>query len=99
MDKSSIEAVIAKIKELVAKGNVSRIVIKSKDGSELVNIPVNAGVVGGVVGLFRGVGCVGGRGIVLGGVVRGLGRAGNQGEYHHKRQEQSDDLFHSFGSS
>lgn len=49
MDKSSIEAVIAKIKELVAKGNVSRIVIKSKDGSELVNIPVNAGVVGGVV--------------------------------------------------
>lgn len=49
MDKNSIDSVIGKIKELVAKGNVSRIVIKSKDGSELVNIPVNAGVVGGVV--------------------------------------------------
>lgn len=49
MDKNSIDSVIGKIKELVAKGNVSRIVIKSKDGNELVNIPVNAGVVGGVV--------------------------------------------------
>lgn len=49
MDKNSIDSVIEKIKELIAKGNVSRIVIKSKDGNELVNIPVNAGVVGGVV--------------------------------------------------
>ena len=42
--------IVGKIKELVAKGNVSRIVVE-KDGKEIVNIPVTAGVVGGVVGL------------------------------------------------
>ena len=49
MDKNMINSVIAKLKELVAKGNVSRIIIRGKDGDELLNIPVNAGVVGGVV--------------------------------------------------
>lgn len=49
MDKNMIDAVAAKLKELVAKGNVSRIIIRAKNGSELLNIPVNAGVVGGVV--------------------------------------------------
>lgn len=49
MDKKMIDTVVAKLKELVAKGNVSRIVIRSKNGNEIVNIPVNAGVVGGVV--------------------------------------------------
>lgn len=41
---------MSKIKELVKKGNVSRILIRRKD-KELLNIPVNAGVVGVVVGL------------------------------------------------
>lgn len=49
MDKNMIDTVVEKLRELVAKGNVSRIIIRAKDGSEIVNIPVNAGVVGGVV--------------------------------------------------
>lgn len=47
MDNNSI---VEKVKELVAKGNVSRIVVK-KDDHELVNIPVNVGVAGAVIGL------------------------------------------------
>ena len=49
MNNNMIDTVVAKLKELVAKGNVSRIVIRSKNGSEILNIPVSAGVVGGVV--------------------------------------------------
>ena len=49
MDKNVIDTVVAKLKELVAKGNVSRIVIRGKKGNELLNIPVNAGVAGGVL--------------------------------------------------
>ena len=50
MDKNNINDVMAKLKDLVKKGNVSRIVI-CKDDKELVNVPVNVGIVGGVVGL------------------------------------------------
>ena len=50
MDNNNINDIMAKLKELVKKGNVSRIVI-SKEDKELVNIPVNVGIVGGVVGL------------------------------------------------
>jgi len=39
---------IDKVKELVKKGNVSKISVK-KDGEILVNIPVNVGIVGAVV--------------------------------------------------
>lgn len=49
MNKDMIDAVVSKLKDLVAKGNVSRIVIRTKNGSEILNIPVSAGVVGGVV--------------------------------------------------
>ena len=49
MNKNMIDTVVEKLKELVARGNVSRIVIRSKNGNEVLNIPVNAGVVGGVV--------------------------------------------------
>ena len=38
-------AVIDKVKGLVKKGNVSRIVVKKKDGEQLLNLPVNAGVI------------------------------------------------------
>ena len=41
---------IAKLKELVAKGNVSKIIIR-RDENELMTFPVNAGVVGGALGL------------------------------------------------
>ena len=44
------QGTLDKIKELVRKGSVSRIVIK-KDGSQILNIPVNAGVIGVAIGL------------------------------------------------
>lgn len=50
MDKKNVNDIMENLKALVKKGNVSRIVI-SKDEKELVNIPVNVGIVGGVVGL------------------------------------------------
>ena len=50
MDKNNVNSIMENLKALVKKGNVSRIVI-SKDEKELVNIPVNVGIVGGVVGL------------------------------------------------
>ena len=43
MDNSVIE----KIKELVKKGNVSRIIVRKGD-KILVDVPVNVGIVGGV---------------------------------------------------
>ncbi len=42
--------ILAKIKELVKKGNVTKIVIK-KDDNVLVNIPLNVGIVGGIIGV------------------------------------------------
>jgi len=42
-------AVVDSIKELVKKGNVSKIVVKKASGDSIVNIPVNAGLVGLVV--------------------------------------------------
>lgn len=43
------EVLKEKIKELVQKGNVSRIQIR-KDDNVIMNVPVNAGIVGGVLG-------------------------------------------------
>lgn len=40
--------IFAKVKEIVEKGNVSRILI-SKDGKTIVNFPVTAGVIGAVL--------------------------------------------------
>ncbi len=45
-----VKNVINQIKELVRKGNVSKIVVRRK-GEVLLSIPVNVGVVGAVVGL------------------------------------------------
>ena len=49
MNKETVNSIVAKLKELVAKGNVNRIVIRGKKGNEILNLPVNVGVVGGVV--------------------------------------------------
>ncbi len=43
-------SIIEKVKELVKKGNVSRIIVRKGD-KVLVDVPVNVGVVGGVVAL------------------------------------------------
>ena len=45
-----VQSVINRIKELVKKGNVSRIIVCRK-GEQLLNIPVSVGAVGAVVGL------------------------------------------------
>ena len=45
-----VQSTINKLKEMVSKGNVSRIIVKRKD-QQVLHIPVNVGVVGAVVGL------------------------------------------------
>lgn len=46
----NVNAALDKIKELVSKGNVSRVVIR-KDDKVILNVPVTVGVVGAVVGI------------------------------------------------
>ncbi len=48
-----IEGLVEKVKSAVQKGNVNRIRILRGD-EELANIPVNAGIAGGVLGLMAG---------------------------------------------
>lgn len=40
------EDLIAKIKQIIAEGNVRRIIIKDKDNKTLIEIPLTIGVVG-----------------------------------------------------
>ena len=46
-DKKFAEELIEKLKDLVRKGNVTKILVK-KDGETIVNFPVNVGIVVGV---------------------------------------------------
>jgi ABC-type uncharacterized transport system ATPase subunit len=48
--KISGDALVAKIKELIAQGNIRCIIIKNGSGRTLVEIPLTVGVVSGVVG-------------------------------------------------
>ncbi len=43
------EALLAKVKQLIAEGNVRRIVIKSKEDETIVELPMTVGVVGAVL--------------------------------------------------
>lgn len=43
------EQLLAKVKELVAEGNVRRIVIKDKEDKTLVELPLTIGVVGTLI--------------------------------------------------
>ena len=45
-----VQATIEKIKELIRKGNVSRVVVK-RNGAQILSLPVNVGIIGVVVGL------------------------------------------------
>ncbi len=47
--KVSGEDLLRKVKELINEGNVRRIVIKNKDGKQLVELPLTVGVVGAVL--------------------------------------------------
>ena len=49
-DAPETNEIVGKIKELVKKGNVTKIVIKKND-NVLVNIPLNVGIVGGLLGI------------------------------------------------
>lgn len=51
LNGESLEEFKAWLRELISKGNVSRIKIK-KDDKELVDVPVNAGVAATVIGLI-----------------------------------------------
>ena len=46
----TVNEIVEKVKELVKKGNVTKIVIKKND-NVLVNIPLNVGIVGGIIGV------------------------------------------------
>ena len=43
------EQLLKKIKELIAEGNVRKIIIKDKSGKELMTFPLTIGVVGAVL--------------------------------------------------
>ena len=45
-----VEKVVDKIKELVQKGNVSKIIVKHGEDT-ILNIPLNAGIAGTILGL------------------------------------------------
>ena len=46
----AVNDIVGKIRELVKKGNVTKIVIKKND-NVLVNIPLNVGIVGSIIGV------------------------------------------------
>ena len=43
------DKLVAKVKELVAAGNVRRVTIKNEEGRTLLEIPLNVGVVAAVI--------------------------------------------------
>jgi hypothetical protein len=50
---------LKKIKELIAEGNVSRIIITNNQGKELANFPVTVGVVGALLmPMFAAIGVI-----------------------------------------
>ena len=49
-DMDPVDEIISKLKKLVKSGNVDRIVVRRGD-DVLLNIPVNVGLVGSVIGL------------------------------------------------
>ena len=47
--KISGDVLLGKIKELIAQGNVRRIIIKNQEGHTLIEIPMTVGVIGSVL--------------------------------------------------
>lgn len=43
------EDLLRKVKQVIAEGNVRRVVIKNKDGKTMVEIPLTVGVVGALL--------------------------------------------------
>jgi hypothetical protein len=68
--KISGDVLVTKIKELIAQGNIRRIIIKNEEGHTLIEIPMTVGVIGSVISavLFPVVAAVG----VIGAMVAHL---------------------------
>ena len=45
------DKLVAKVKELIHEGNIRRIIVKNEEGMVLIEFPLTAGVVGGVIGV------------------------------------------------
>jgi hypothetical protein len=43
------EELLAKVKQLIAEGNVRRIIIRTKEGRNVIELPLTIGVVGAVI--------------------------------------------------
>lgn len=57
--KVSGEDLLKKVKEIIAEGNVRRIIVKNKDGKALVELPLTIGVVGAALApLLAAVGAI-----------------------------------------
>lgn len=53
------DKLVAKVKELIAAGNVRRITVKNEEGRSLIEIPLSFGVVAAVIApVLAGVGAV-----------------------------------------
>ena len=53
------EDLLKKVKEIIAQGNVRRIIVKNKDGKSIVELPLTVGVVGAALApLLAAVGAV-----------------------------------------
>ena len=48
---SKVDEIIENLKETIKKGNANKIIIKNKEGKQVASFPVNAGVVGGIIGI------------------------------------------------
>lgn len=48
------ESIMTKIKEMIAEGNVNRIVVRNSEGRQLISVSVNTGVAIGGVALLAG---------------------------------------------
>ena len=68
--KISGDVLVTKIKELIAQGNVRRIIIKTEENHTLIEIPMTVGVIGSVISavLFPVIAAVG----VIGAMVAHL---------------------------
>lgn len=62
-----VQATIEKIKELIRKGNVSRVVIR-RGGEQILSLPVNVSIIGGAV-----MGLTSAKWILLAGVLATIG--------------------------
>jgi len=59
----SSDKLIARVKELIHEGNVTRIIVKDEEGKTLLEIPATAGVIGALIaplgGSLRSYCCIG----------------------------------------